>query len=220
MATWFLLNSIKFHGVNGAFWRLAGETINDALEPTAPIAAAGGILVPTSNAAAAAAVGTAQNPGPVIKYRKYVGEEWSRLDALMIAAVLGAVVNEEANTQFSNGAAGATVAAGAAISPNVVFTPKSSGNVRIFAWASFVALASGTCTPLLKQGATTLAAPAQLTGAASQGPYDPSLELEVTGLVVGTPVTFSWVTTAGDATVTLGHGSTGSASGLAVTEHP
>jgi hypothetical protein len=220
MAKWFLLNNIKFRGPNGASWLLAGETIDDTLQPTAPITAAGGVLVPTSNAAAAAAVGTAQNPGPVIKARKYIGEEYQQLNALMLAAVLGAVVNEGSNVASSQAVAGGTVAAAAAITPNVVFTPKSSGNATVLVWFSFAPLASGTIRPVVKQGATTIGAFGTYTGAAGANPYNGYLELELTGLVVGTPVTFSFVTTAGDATATLGTGSTGQAAGMSVTEHP
>src|SRR5580704_11540323 len=101
MATWYLLNCIKQRGTNGTTWLLAGEYIDDTQVSTAPILAAGGVLVPSTNAAATAAVGTNAAPGPVIKARKYVGEEWARLDALMIAAVLGAMVAQAATLQSS-----------------------------------------------------------------------------------------------------------------------
>jgi len=144
----------------------------------------------------------------------------------MLAAIMATAVAAESdafdtNRVSTNGAAGATVAAGAAISAACTITPKTSGTVKVRAWVSAQGLGAGaTFTPVLKQGTTTIAAPAQHNGAATTFPYNAWVELEVTGLTVGTAVTFNWVSTAGDGTVTLGNGATGKASGLTVEEKP
>jgi hypothetical protein len=212
MALWILLNTTRVRGTNGTSWIVASETINDAYTPTAPILSAGGILVPATNAAAAAAAVLGQA-------LKKQGAQPAQIDALMIGSVAGALASM-GSVESSSAVAGSTVAAGAAISPNVTFTPQSSGNATVRAWASFAALSAGTITPVVKQGATTIAAAAQYTGAAGANPDNVQITLDVTGLTPGTAYTFAFDTTAGDATATLGHGSTGAAAGLSVTEHP
>jgi len=213
MASWYLLNTTRMKGPNGATVLSAGELINDALTPTAPILSAGGQLVPSTNAAAAA--------GAVIATKKKKqGAQPTEIDAIMIAAVAASSSNEGGNVASSQAVAGGTVVAAAAITPNVAYTPKSSPNATVKSFFSFAPLASGTIRVLLKQGATVIAALGTYTGAAGAPPFNGSISLEVTGLVPGTAATFSLVTTAGDATATLGTGSTGAAAGLSVTEHP
>jgi hypothetical protein len=195
----------------------AGTEINDALYSTTQIAAAGGILVPSTDAAAAAAALIAQK-----RQKQGEGDASSAtlLDLIMLAAVAGEANSSSASRKSSSAAAGATVAAGAAIVPAISFTPTFSGKVLVRAWMSAEALATGTFTPVLKEGSTTIVAPAQYTGSADAVPANVYIEQEVDGLTVGTAVTFNLTTTAGDATVTLGNGSTGIAARMTVQELP
>lgn len=211
MATWYLLNCIRFKGPAGATVLSAGDQFNDAVTPLAPMQAAGAVFAPTSNANVATAAALAQQ-------RKRGGAQPGELNSIMLAAAIIPSVTAERKT--SQGAAGATVAAGAAIAPAISFTPSFSGKLLIRAWASIQGLTSGTFTPILKVGTTTVAAPAQYTGESTTFPRDVFIEVEVDGNTVGSAETISFVTTAGDATVTLGHGSTGAGAGMSVTEVP
>lgn len=209
MATWYLLNTIRFKAPNGSGVSVlkAGSLINDAQTPLANVIGAGGRIVPASNASAAAAALIAQGSALEGDARPGV------LTDIMLAGMM-----TNGNRFTETVLAGATVAAAAAICPAIVFTPVASGRVRVKAWASLAPLAAGTFTPLLKQGTTVLAAPGQVTGAASQSPYTTIVDFEVDGLTPLTAYTFSFVSTAGDATVTLGHGSTGVAASFTVEE--
>jgi hypothetical protein len=217
MATWYLVNSTRFKGPTGPIVLAAGKLIDDTKYNLTQIQAAGGVVVPSSNAVAAAASLIAQK-------RQKQGEgnnpPASLLDLVMVAAVLGDVSSSATSRTSSQALAGATVAAGAAIVPAIAFTPTFSGKVLVRAWANIEALAAGTFTPVLKEGATVIAAPAQYTGAAGAPPYQVYVEQEVDGLTIGTSVTFSFVTTAGDALVTLGNGATGIAARMTVQELP
>lgn len=209
MATWYLLNTIKLRGPNGVSVLSAGELINDQFTLLSAILAAGGQVAPSGSASVAAAAVIAQK-------KKKQGASAAELNAIMLAAVPA----PEANRTNTTSVAGATVAAAAAIAPNNTFTPVSTGKARVRAWVNLAALAAGTFRALVKQGATTIGALAAVTGAASQAPFSGYVEFEVTGLALYTPVTFSFVSTAGDATVTLGAGATGPAAGLSVQELP
>ena len=207
MATWYLLNTIKFKGPAGDTLLDAGKLIDDTKYNLALIRSAGGQVVPSSNAAAAAAATIAQ-------VRGRQGQDQQIIDALMCAAA--AVGGDPSNRKRSTGAAGATVAAAAAIVPAIAFVPVFSGKLLIRAWASFAALGAGVVTPVLSQGATAIAAPAVSSG--TGGPLNYYAEAEVTGLTLNASVTFNWTTTAGDATVTLGHGATGIAASMEILE--
>lgn len=209
MATWYLLNTIKLRGPNGVSVLSAGELINDQFTLLSAILAAGGQVAPSGSASVAAAAVIAQK-------KKKQGASAAELNAIMLAAVPA----PEANRTNTTSVAGATVAAAAAIAPNNTFTPVSTGKARVRAWVNLAALAAGTFRALVKQGATTIGALAAVTGAASQAPFSGYVEFEVTGLALYTPVTFSFVSTAGDATVALGAGATGPAAGLSVQELP
>lgn len=215
MATWYLLNTIKFKGPTGPMLLKAGKLIDDTQISLSLVAAAGGVYVPSSDAAAAAAALIANK-------RSKQGEAdqapATLLDLLVLAAVAGEG-NASANSRTSTTkAAGATVAAAAAICPDIAFTPAFSGKVLVKGFASFEALGAGVVTPIVKQGATTLVALAPSSG--TGGPLNYSFETEVDGLAVGTSVTFTFHTTAGDATVTLGAGATGIAARFTVQELP
>jgi hypothetical protein len=207
MATWYLLNTIRVKGPNGVSVLQAGELINDQFTQLSLIASAGGQVGPSSSAALAAASVIA------LKKRKQ-GAPVREIDAIMLA------VNPGDNYLFSTALAGATVAAAAAIVTALTFTPVATGKVRVRCYAALAPLGAGTFTPIVKQGATTIIAPGQLTGAASQSPNNVAGETVVTGLTLYAPVVFSFVSTAGDATVTLGHGAAGAAAGLFLEELP
>lgn len=208
MATWYLLNTIRFKNPNGNGVSVlkAGELINDAQTPLANVLSAGGRVVPATNTSAVAASAIAWK-------RSLQGSEHEDLDAIMLASMTSG-----ANRVAESVVAGTTVAAAAAICPAISFTPVGSGKVRIKAWASLAALAAGTFTPLIQQGSTTLAAPGKLTGAAGQTPYNLAVDFELDGLTPLTAYTFNFVTTAGDATVTLGAGVAGVAAQFSVEE--
>lgn len=232
MASWYLLNTIKFNssqaGVNTPVLLEAGKLIDDTKYSTTAIKAAGGVLAPSTDVAATAAalIATASRKGGQADQSPA-----TLLDLTMVSAVaeqananaLTALSKAAAgNRAATTAAAGATVAAGAAICAAVAFTPTFSGKLLVRAYVSIQALAAATTfTPILVQAATTVVAPAQYLGAvANTIPGNFYLEYEVDGLTVGTPVTFHFTSTAGDATVTLGNGSTGIAARLMVQELP
>lgn len=208
MAKWLLLNTIKFkNGQGGDVLLTSGKTIDDTIYSLAQIRAAGGSFVSANDAAASLYA-------PIAGTRKKQGQASELIDAMMLAAAaMGATASNRVRT---TGAAGATVAAAAAICTAVTFTPQFSGKLLVRAWASFAALGAGVVTPIVQQGSTTVLAFAQSSG--TGGPINFHGEVELTGLTLGTPVTINFVTTAGDATVTLGHGATGIAAALEVTE--
>lgn len=213
MALWYLVNGTRLKGPTGAVYLRAGELIDDTKGfSVATINAAGGILAPNTYPTVAAQAAFVQQ-----RVRRG-GLAETDADRIMMAAYSADFVATQQNRSIQTNAAGQTVAAGATIVPNVVFTPKVSGKVKIMAWVSIQALAAGTFTPVLKQGATTIVAPAKTTGAASQTPTHLYIEHEVDGLTIGQAVTFSFVTTAGDATVTLGNGATGISGRMEVQE--
>jgi hypothetical protein len=221
MATWYLLNTIKFNssqsGINTPTLLEGGKLIDDTKYNLTAIKAAGGVVVPSTDAAATAAsllCATARHGGQ--------GDQSpaTLLDLLMIAAVAGQSNASSDSRVKSTRVAGSTVAAAAAIVPAITFTPAFSGKLKITAWASPEALASGTFTPVLKQATVAIAAPAQYTGSADAVPGNVYVDVEVDGLTVGTAYTFNFVTTTGDATVTLGNGSTGIAASMTVQELP
>ena len=209
MASWFLLNTIRLKGPNGVSVLQAGELINDQFTQLSLIRSAGGQVGPSGNTALAAASVIA------LKKRKQ-GAPPAETNAIMLAAAPA----PSANHLDSTALAGATVVAAAAIVTALTFTPVSTGKVRVRCYAALAPLGAGTFTPIVKQGATTIIAPGQQTGAASQSPNNVSGETVVTGLALYTPVVFSFVTTAGDATVTLGNGAAGAAAGLFLEEVP
>lgn len=210
MATWYLLNTTKYKGPAGDTLLDGGKLIDDTKYNLPLIIAAGGSVVPSGDAAATKAAAIA-----AVRGRQ--GQSVELIDTLMLAAVLSEVQQGQFNRLRSTNAAGNTVAAAAAISPNIAFTPTFSGKVLVRVWASFAANA-GTVKPLVKQGATTVAALA--ISVATDGPVNYYAEVEVTGLALGTAVTFSFVTTAGDAVMTLGNGATGIAASMEVAERP
>jgi hypothetical protein len=214
MATWILCNCVKFNQNDvGPLFLSAGDTIDDTKQNLSQIQAAGGVVVASSDAIVAAAQVIA------LKRRKG-GAPTEELDRLMLAASAQSLRNAAQSLKTSTSAAGATVAAAAAIVPNIVFTSKSSTKVKIKFWASAQGLGAGaTFTPVVKQATTTIAAPAQYTGAATTFPYNVVGEVYAT-VVVGTASTFSFVSTAGDGTVTLGNGATGIAASMTVEEVP
>ena len=217
MAKWILLNTTKFKGPTGPVLLDGGKTIDDTLFGLSQIQAAGGVVVPFTDALAATAATLATKRA---KQGLANSPQGALVDLLLIAAVAGEANASAASRKRSTRAAGATVAAAAAIVPAIAFTPTFSGKVLVRAWCSVEGLASGTFTPVLNQGSTTIAAPAQYTGLTGGNPDDVYVEVEVTGLTLGTPVTFNFVTTTGDATVTLGNGSTGIAASMEVIERP
>jgi hypothetical protein len=219
MALWILLNTVKFasSGVGAAIPTLleAGKTIDDTKYNLTAIKAAGGVVVPSTDAGAAAAA-------VIAKYLRAGGQgdqsPATLLDLTMVAAIAGEANASQATRLRSTATAGGTVAAAAAIVPAIAFAPTFSGKLHVRAWVSFAALASGIVTPVLKQGSTVKAAAAPSSG--TGGPLNTYLEVEVTGLTVGTPVTFNFTTTAGDATATLGTGSTGISASMEIVERP
>jgi len=215
MATWILLNTTKFNASSGPVLLPAGKTIDDTKYNLTLIKAAGGIVVPSTDSIAAAAALIAQKR---IKQGLANESQDSLLDLTMIAAVAGEANAAHVSRSFTTKAAGQTVAAGAAISAAVTYTPTFSGKLNVWAWASFQALGAGIVTPVLKQGSTAICAPAPSAG--TGGPLNYYVEFETAALPLGTAVTFNWTTTAGDATVTLGNGATGIAARLQVEERP
>jgi hypothetical protein len=211
MATWILINSVKYNpGGGGTSFLSAGEIIDDTKLNLTKIKAAGGVVSQSSDLIVSAAQKIAAK-------LKKEGQEDKELDRIMLAAYALSSHHNEVDTLTSSGACGATVAAAAAIVPAISFTPQSTGRLRIRFWANFAGFGAGVVTPLVKQAATTIAAPAQYTGQATV-PYNVSGEVIVSGLAIGTAVSFSFVTTAGDATVTIGAGATGIGAGMTVEE--
>lgn len=215
MAKWRMINSLRVTLGSPAAptFFTAGDLIDDSVQPTAPITNAGGIIAPDSDAIINTAALAAQK-------LKRAGQPWELCDGLMAAAFASASYGKAQNRAVSTRAAGQTVAAAAAIVPNISFTPKSSGKILIRAWASVQGFAAGTFTPVVKNGSTVIAAPAQYTGAATNFPCNVMVEIEVDGLTVGTAVTLSFVSTAGDATVTLGNSNVGIGAQMTVVEVP
>ena len=109
---------------------------------------------------------------------------------------------------------GTSVAAGGNIAPAITFTPLRTGRVRLRAFAT-MQTGDGATTPVLKQNGTVVFSFAQASSAVQLAcPAD----FVVAGLPLNTAVTFAFTTTAGDLSVTLGHGSTGSGSAFSVEE--
>src|ERR1019366_5075949 len=169
MATWYLLNTIRVKGPNGVSVLQAGELINDQFTQLSLIRSAGGQVGPSGSASLAAA--------SVIALKRKQGAPVKEIDSIMQSASTA----PQANHLDSTALAGATVAAAAAIVTALTFTSISTGKVRVRCYAALAPLGAGTFTPIVKQGATTIIAPGQQTGAASQSPNNVSGETLVTG---------------------------------------
>lgn len=119
------------------------------------------------------------------------------------------------NTATINGAAGAVVAAAGNITGTITITMLQPGSCKVRAGLSYVPPGSGTTYAIVQYsknggGLVTVLAFANLVSG--------MLETSVTGLVTGDQMVFHFTTTAGDASITLGHGSTGSAASLSASE--
>jgi hypothetical protein len=210
MSKSYLVNTVRSKGKNGPVLFHAGALIDSSQIDVTLVTGAGGILAPTTYPTVAA-------QAAIVQGLRQSGEDRERpdLDVLMMAAWQADSVGLDQNRASSTAVAGATVAAAAAISGAVTITPAYSGKLAVRAWMSGT-FTPGVVTPLLKNGGTTVAAPAQ----SAATPIDVEVEVELTGLTLGTPVTINWVTTGGDATVTLGNGVTGAGAGIFVREVP
>jgi hypothetical protein len=214
MATWYLLNTIRFKGPSGPALLKAGTLIDDAVRSLTDIQNAGGCVAPSTYPTVKANAAICQT---LLARGGAEGLEFTgEADRIMMSSFLVDQQGIDQNRVSSSGAAGATVAAGAAICPNLTITPKYSGKVVVEVDASFAALGAGVVTPLVKQATTTIIALAASSG--TGGPLNYHMKLEITGLTLGTAVTFSFVTTGTDATVTLGAGATGKAANFRVAE--
>jgi hypothetical protein len=215
MSKWILLNKTRYQGNSKTSTTLpAGKTIDDTVFNLAQIKASGGAVVPISDAAALLAQAFVQ------PFQREGQADPPSIDAIMMAFVLSELQQMASNLTVANGLAGATVAAGAAITPNIVFTPQYSGKILISGYASFKALGAGVVTPVVKNVTTTTTLEAMAPSSGTGGPLNYAFEDKVTGLTVGTAYTFSFTTTTGDATATLGNGATGNAAAFLIQEVP
>lgn len=138
--------------------------------------------------------------------------------ALRRGAVALNLQSASKNRSQSFATAGSVVLAGGAISTTVGLTPVSSGKILVSAWLSYAApAASGTARALVTSTqASTTVTRAVLAPTIGGG----AVVLEVDGFTVGVPMTWSFVTVAGDASITLGTGASGAGAGLSVQELP
>lgn len=220
MATWYLLNTIRFgtSGV-GASILTAGRLIDDTKTSLAAIQNAGGMVAPSTYPSVASQAAIVNG---LLKRGGNVGVDQREADNLMMAAFGVDQLGMEQNRGTSDNAAGNTVAAAAAIAPAVTVTPKYSGKLRIRGTCSVQNFAAGTFRPIVTRtptggGAVTVYSHATYTGSATSFPRDVVFEVEITGLPLGTAQTFAFVSTAGDAQVTLG-GTGGNSAHLVVEE--
>jgi hypothetical protein len=120
------------------------------------------------------------------------------------------------NRAQSTAVSGAVVAAAGAIVPTLTFTAVSSGKVRVTGFLSYAAPASSGTAHWAVQYHNGSSVVQVAVGAATTS--GGAFSIETDGLPIGTATTWNFVTLSGDASITLGTGSTVDAAALIVQE--